>query len=312
MRIETRRLDQSFVQPGVLRQPLAIKGSVILFERLSTGWQLAKDSIDVVRLDKELLLFPVMSGISCLMVVASFAVPLFYTGALDAVPENADDLSGNVLTYVMLFAFYAVNYFVITFFNSALVACAVIRLKGGDPVLRDGFNAALARLPQIIGWALVSATIGVVLRIIESRSERVGQFVAGLLGMAWAVTTYFVVPVLVIEGVGPITSVKRSVGIMRKTWGESLGANFGIGFLTFLLSLVGALPVIGGIALLGAGHTVPGGILIALGIILVLLASLITSALESIILAALYIYAAEGQQPQGFDSELVRTAFAPR
>ncbi len=283
-----------------------------MFQRLSTGWELAKQSIEVLRLDKELLLFPVMSSISCLMVVASFAVPLFYSGAFDAAQENANNLSDNALAYVVLFAFYFLNYFVITFFNSALVACAVIRLKGGDPVLRDGFSAAFARFPQIVGWALVSATVGVVLRIIESKSERVGQFVAGLLGMAWAVTTYFVVPVLVIEGVGPIASVKRSVGIMRKTWGEALSSNFGIGFITFLLSLIGVLPLIGGFALLGAGQTVLGGILIALGIILILLATLITSALESIILAALYIYAAEGEQPQGFDSELVRTAFAPK
>lgn len=281
-----------------------------MFERIATGWNLAKQSLEVLRLDKELLLFPVLSGISCIAVVASFAIPLFYTGALEAAQENPDGITQNALSYALMFAFYFANYFVITFFNSALVACAVIRLKGGDPVLSDGFSAAFSRLPQIIGWALVSATVGLILRVIESRSEKFGQIVSAVLGMAWAVTTYFVVPVLVIEGVGPIQAVKRSVGIMKKTWGESLASNFGLGFINLLMSLVGIIPLIGGIALISTGMTMLGGVLVGCGVILILLASLITSALESIVLAALYIYAAEEKEPQGFDSDLVRTAFA--
>lgn len=283
-----------------------------MFQRLSAGWELAKQSIEVLKLDKELLLFPFLSSISCLAVLASFAIPLFYSGAIQGAGENVESLSQNVISYVVLFAFYFANYFVITFFNSALVACAVIRLKGGDPVVRDGLNAATARLPEILGWAFLSATVGVVLRLIESKSERVGQFVAAMLGMAWAVTTYFVVPVLVIEGAGPIESVKRSVSIMRKTWGESLASNFGIGVLRFLLTLVAALPLMGGFALLAAGQAAPGGALIGVGVILILSVMLVTAALESIILAALYIYAADGDQPRGFDSELVRNAFAPK
>ena len=221
-------------------------------------------------------------------------------------------MTQDALAYVVLFAFYFLNYFVITFFNSALVACAVIRLKGGNPNLGDGFSAAFARFPQIVGWALVSATVGLILRIIESRSERFAQIVAGLLGMAWAVTTYFVVPVLVIEGVGPITSIKRSVDIMKKTWGEALVSKFGIGFITFLIGLLGVVPLFAGIALLSSGQNVLGPVLIGVAVAWFVLASLITSALESIILAALYIYAAEGKQPEGFDSQLVQSAFGPK
>lgn len=283
-----------------------------MFQRIAMGWQLTKQSIQVLRLDKELLLFPLLSGISCLLVLASFAVPAFLSGAFEVVEENQENITQNAVAWVVLFLFYFVNYFVITFFNSALVGCAVIRMKGGDPVVGDGFRAAFARLPQIAGWALVSATVGLLLKLIESRSEKVGQIVAGLLGMAWSITTFFVVPVLVIEGLGPIDSVKRSVTVMRKTWGEALVSNFGIGFLVFLLSLLGILPIVGGIALAGSGSTAIGGVLIGLGVLILITVSLISSALNSIILAALYIYASEDRMPEGFDSNLVRSAFATK
>ena len=159
-----------------------------MFERLANGWELAKNSWQVLRLDKELLLFPLMSGIACLFVLASFAIPLWTTQYVDTVLEEGQPLQ-NVLAYVVLFAFYFVNYFVIVFFNTALIACAIIRFRGGDPTVSDGLRAAISRLPQIVAWALVSATVGVILRVIESYSDKVGQIVAALLGGAWSITT---------------------------------------------------------------------------------------------------------------------------
>lgn len=171
-----------------------------MFERLSTGWAMAKQSFQVLKLDKELLLFPILSGLACVLVLASFATP-FLTGMID-LPEG-DLTTAQQITYSVLgFAFYFVSYFIIIFFNSALVACAIIRLKGGDPTVRDGIGASMARLPQIAGWALVSATVGMILKAIESRSERVGEIVASLLGMAWSITTFFVVPILVVGNWG--------------------------------------------------------------------------------------------------------------
>jgi len=204
-----------------------------MFQRLSTGWHLARQSFHVLRLDKELLLFPLLSGISCMLVLASFAVPLWYTDGLELL--NEDSVTENPVAIAVLFAFYTVNYFVIVFFNSALVACAMIRFKGGDPTVSDGLRAASRRLPQIAGWALVSATVGLILRLIESRSEKIGRIVAGVLGMAWTITTYFVVPVLVVEKAGPVEACKRSVSLMKRTWGESLSASFSAGFINFLL-----------------------------------------------------------------------------
>ncbi|MCH2212623.1 MAG: DUF6159 family protein [Fuerstiella sp.] len=278
-----------------------------MFQRLSTGWQLACQSFHVLRLDKELLLFPLLSGMACMLVLASFAGPLWYTDGMAALEEG--DVTKNPVVLVVMFAFYAVNYFVIVFFNSALVACAMIRFKGGDPTVGDGLRAASRRLPQIAGWALVSATVGLILRIIESRSERVGQFVAALLGMAWTVTTYFVVPILVVEKAGPVEACRRSVSIMKRTWGESLSASFSAGLINFLLGLPGLILIVPGMFLIVNGSPAPGIGLIVAGVVLLLLASLVSSAVNTILLAALYLYATEGNVPEYFDRDLIAHSF---
>ena len=284
---------------------------LIMFERIGRGWNLAMQSWRVLKLDKELLLFPFMSGIACLMVLASFAVPLYNSQYLQVVMKE-EAAPQDPLAYVLLFAFYFVNYFVIVFFNSALVSCAIIRFKGGDPTLGDGLRTSMSRLPQIFGWALVAATVGVILKVIESRSERFGQIVAGLMGMAWSAATYFVVPVIVVEQVGPIDAAKRSLGILRKTWGEALTANFGIGLIVFLASLVAAIPLVLGIIGLVAGQVALGIVGIVIGVALLITVSLISSALNMIVIGGLYLYAKEGVVPEYFDPNLFEGAFAKK
>jgi hypothetical protein len=284
-----------------------------MFERVATGWELAKQSLQVLKLDKELLLFPLLSGVACLLVAASFAIPLWASGYADVLAgEEAAEASNRILGYLLLFLFYLANYFVIIFFNSALVACAIIRFKGGNPNLKDGLSAASSRLPLIFGWAVVTATVGLILRIIESRSERVGQIVAGLLGMAWSAVTYFVVPVIVVEKLGPVAATRRSLSILKKTWGEALTANFGIGLIVFVATLVSMIPIVLGAIVAAKGMVSLGVALIACGILLVLLVSLVSSALNSIIVGALYLYAAEGTVPQQFDDRLFQHAFAEK
>jgi hypothetical protein len=280
-----------------------------MFERMANGWELAKESFGVLKLDKGLLLFPLISLVSCLLVMGSFALPLWNSDYLKVILEDGK-VPEDPVAYVLLFAFYFVNYFVIVFFNSALVACAVIRFQGGDPTVSDGLSAARMRLPQIVAWAAVAATVGMILKLIESRSEKVGQLVAGLLGMAWSVTTYFVVPVLVMEKVGPADAIKRSLAILRKNWGESLAANFGIGLIAFLFLLPAGLLVFVGAVVVGMGNGALGTAIIVLGFVLLILVSLVKTALDSILLAALYLYAVEGDLPRHFNAGLLQHAFA--
>lgn len=282
-----------------------------MFERITNGFSLARQSLHVLMLDKELLLFPLFSGVSCVVVLASFVASLWGSDLVAPI-LNDGQLPEDPLAWVILAAFYFVNYFVIVFFNSALVACAVIRLRGGNPGIGDGLRASLARLPQICGWAAVSATVGLILRVVESRSERVGQIVASVFGLAWTITTYFVVPVLVVEKMGPLDAAKRSLNVVRRTWGEAMTANFGIGLITFLGMLPGIAALIGGVMVLMNGTPAIGIALLAVGVCWLLLVSLTSAALNSILVAALYLYAAEEEVPEGFDRALLSSAFAVR
>ena len=287
-----------------------------MFDRTSAGCNLSKQSWQVLKLDKELILFPLLSGIACLLVTASFAVPVLALVEVDsptsqtATADDSELSPTDVLTLIGALAYYVANYFVIIFFNSALIACALIRFKGGNPTLGDGFSAAFARLPQIFCWALVAGTVGMLLRILQSNSEnRLSRFLIGLLGLAWSSATYFVVPVIVVEKLGPLAAGKRSLEILRSTWGESLGARFGTGCIVALMMLGSFVPVIVGFVCWGIGLPVVGIPLVLAGLGMVMTVVLISSALESIILAALYLYAAEGRIPDQFQGDAFQTAF---
>ena len=279
-----------------------------MFERISRGMELAKQSWHVLQEEKSLVVFPLLSGLACMFVLASFAVPLWFTGYAQQV-LGEEQLQNDPIAWVLLFAFYFVNYFVIVFFNSALISCAIVRFHGGDATVSDGLSAAASRLPQIIAWALVSATVGVILKAIESRSQRVGQIASSLLGAAWSIVTYFVVPVLVVEGLGPIDAVKRSFAILRKTWGESLVSQFSVGLIVTLASLAAIIPGVLGVI---SGNMIAAVIGITISAVLLIVISLVSAALHTIIIAALYLYAAKGEVPRQFDEALLRSAYTQK
>lgn len=281
-----------------------------MFQRLSSGFSLARSSWAVLVKDKHLILFPVVSGFLLLLVLASFLVPLGTLVDWNQFQQQTEANDGKppVWVYPVAFAFYFFNYFVIIFCNSALVSCALMRFNGQEPRLSDGFRMAFSRLPQIFAWALVSATVGMILKAIES-NEKVGRFITSIIGAAWSLMTFFVVPVLVVEKLGPVQAVKRSVSLIGQTWGESLGGRIGIGLVMFLLFLPIILLFVGGAYLLNNGQQAPGIALIVAGVIAVLLHGAISSALNTILMAALYQYASHGKVPDGFEGSHFSTAF---
>jgi hypothetical protein len=282
-----------------------------MFERFATSFALARSSWRVLRLDKQLLIFPVLSGLGCLLVLASFALPFVaHPQWLDFLNNRGQGINHPPpWVYVVAFAYYFCSYFVVIFFNAALISCALVRFNGGTPTLADGFQAAASRLPQIAAWALVSATVGVLLKALENAHEKTGEIVSALLGSAWTVITFFVLPVLVVERVGPVDAVRRSLEILRRTWGEALIGNMGIGFFVFLLALpwIG-LSIIGGMVCM-AGATALGAIILALAVAYLLVWLAIGPALNGIFLGALYQYAANGQIPEGFEPGVMKRAF---
>ena len=272
--------------------------------KITRTWSLMSECWQVLKQDKSLLLFPLISGICCLLLLASFAIPIYTTGAWEP-PGHDATTQRQVAYYGTLFAFYVCNYFIVVFFNAAIVACAAIRLGGGNPTIADGLRAATSRLPVIAGWALVSGTVGLVLRIIEDRSEKVGQIVAGLLGMAWTIVSFLVVPILVVENKGPLAALKDSTALLKRTWGEQLVSNFSFGMIFFLL----AIPAFG-LILLGFYLTGAVAMIACMGLaaVYLIVLALVQSALQAIFQAALYLYARDGHVPAGFHAEVLETA----
>jgi hypothetical protein len=276
-----------------------------MFDSIGRSWELAKGSFRVLRSDKELLLFPLLSFIALLVVSISFFLPFMWVGGI----TSAQNGETNIASYVVAFIFYVVSYTVTFFFQTALVGAAMIRLDGGDPTLGDGFRIAFSRLPKIIVYAVIAATVGMILRWISQRAGIVGQIVGGILGFAWSVATFLVVPVLVVENVGPFEAIKRSTGYLKRTWGEQLIGNVGIGLVFGVLMM---LVIFAGGALLyflfQASVTLGLVGVVAL-ILLVGILALIGSALGGIFTASVYRYATKGDGGSMFNNEVLATAF---
>lgn len=269
----------------------------------SRSWSLVKASWAVLRSDSELIVFPITALIANIVVMISFAFPAYLSGLFDDSGERGP------LGYVLLFAFYVVSALVTFFCNTALVGAALIRLRGGDPTLADGWNIAKSRLPQIIGYALISATVGVVLRTLSERAGFIGRIVISFIGLAWSLATFLVVPILAVEGIGPIDAVKRSSQLLRQTWGEQITGNLSMGFAMVVIALG---IVAGGVALImlavASGVTALIFAVIALMILAFVALGVIGSALSSIYTAALYEYATRGHTA-AFAPEMIQSAF---
>ena len=171
-------------------------------ERFGRSWDLLKSCIAVLREDKELLLFPVLSGLSSLLVLATFALPLFITRAFS-------DGFG-VFGAAVGFAFYFSQYLVIFYFNAALVGAALKRLEGGNPTFSDGIGIANGNLAAILGYAAIAATVGMLLKSGRRRNGMLQSIVRSLAGMAWTLGTFLVVPVLVSRKIGPLDAIAES------------------------------------------------------------------------------------------------------
>ncbi len=281
-----------------------------MFTRFSRSWELIKASGEVLRQDKELLLFPFFSAIATLLVLATFILPLVMTGAL----EQVEGQSGDEAAYaVVVFLFYLVQYFIIFFFNSALVGAAMIRLDGGDPTVSDGLRIARSRFVQILGYAAIAATVGLILRMIEERAGFIGRWIVGLLGVAFTVATFLTVPILVSRDVGPVDAVKESAALLKKTWGENIIGNGGMGFVFFLFYL--GVAALGFVLVFMAASTDSGavmGLVVAMIALAFIALALVQAALQGVYSAALYRYATQGNAGEAFSSALLGEAFRPK
>ena len=262
---------------------------------IGRGFRLVKASWGVVRSDKELLLLPVFSFLSILVVSVIFGLGAFGVG----IPKQGE--SPSPALYVLAFCAYVALWFVAIFFNAAVIGTAMKRLKGEDAKISHGLALARQHIRVIFIWAIVTATVGVILRAVQERAGIFGRFI----GVAWNVITFFVVPVLLFEEAGAIDAIKRSASLFKQRWGEQSIGNATIGIAMLLIAipvltvgtlLVEAVPVVGVIFLV-----VAIGLFAAIG-----------AALSGVFNAALYRFATTGESSGAFTQEDLNALFRPR
>jgi hypothetical protein len=278
-----------------------------MIERFSRSWALLKASFEVLKQDKELLVFPLCAAIATILIAASFFIPVWQTGLLAR--ADVDQVAQTQLV-IWGFLFYLSQYFIVFFFNTALVGAALIRLNGGDPTVADGLRIAREKFLPILGYAAIAATVGIILRAIEERVGLIGKIVVGMIGVAFTVATFLVVPLLVTRNIGPIDAIKESATLLKKTWGENIIVNGGLSLIFFVIYFVMAFVFI--TLLIGAGSISSaigvGGVLV-LAFFAFVTVALIQAALQGIYAAALFQYATAQQSSAGFDATALQSAF---
>ena len=268
--------------------------------RISGTITIAKSSWRMLKADKELLLLPLLSIVAAVVVAATFLWPLLFRGGEGDPGLGAGD-------YVLFLVLYFVLSYIPIFFNVALVSAAHERLSGGDPTVRSALRGALGLAFRILPWALVAASISAILRALEERANILGKIVISLLGAAWSVITFLVLPIMVVERIGVRDAFRRSIQLFRGTWGENITAHVGFSLLGF----VAALP---GIASVGFAFAGEGGLpFLLLGSIWLLAVTVVFATLSGIFQTVLYHYAVDGVVPSGyFQEEVLGHAFQPR
>jgi len=248
------------------------------FDRLSNGWQISMNSFKVLKENKQLIIFPILSGLSLLMIIGSFVIVALAGAGWDFSNVSKPD---SLESYAVIFLFYIINYFIVVYFNTALIHCTTLYFKGEEVTVRKGLDFSFSRIGAIFSWALFAGTVGTILKIIQDSVGSLGKIITGLIGVVWSIATFFVVPVIAYENLGPIGAFKRSMQLMKQKWGESLSAGFSFGLIQFLGIIMIAL-----FAFLGALiHPVVGIVIGVLGISLLLA---VISAAQSIFISAVY------------------------
>jgi hypothetical protein len=249
------------------------------FTRLSTGFTLFKNSFAVLKENKQLVIFPILSGISLLLVMASFIVSIFAANSWNFEAINID---GTTTQYVLIFLFYFVNYFIVVFFNMALIHCTHLYFQGEEVDIKKGIQYSMSRIGTIFSWALFAATVGTILKAIQENAGFIGKIITGIIGVTWNVATFFVIPVMAYENVNPISAVKRSALLMKNKWGESAAASFSFGLVQFIGIIAVGLPLF----FLGALINPVAGVALALIGVYIVIA--VISAAEMIFISAIY------------------------
>jgi len=278
----------------------------VLVGTFRQAWAYVKLSWSVLAKDTGILIFPILSTCATLLVLVPFVVA--NRVAFEAAKGTHGMLSPSL--YAQIFLLYLACSFIIVFSNSAMVACASICLSGGTPKVADGFAAACRNLPRIVVWSIIAGTVGFLLALVKRRDDGIiNQIVASIIGVAWTVATFFIIPVIILENCDIFAAFKRSADLFRRQWGTTVVGNVGLSafFVPFWIAPL-VLVILGQrVGVLPWAALLP--FFVVCGIYYVIL-GLVQSALEEIFVVVAYQHASGTGNPQDVDPQFVTTAFS--
>lgn len=271
-------------------------------KRIRRGWALTKKSWALLNGHRELVRFPLYGGIATIILGLVFLGP----GAF-ALDKHTYGI-GVPLVVIGIYVLSVVG----IYFSVGLAACADLIFRGQNATVSDGIAVANSRFSQICGWAALSTAIALIIGVLENQGGALGDIAGRLIGTAWSLVTFLAVPVIAIEGPGPLATLKRSGVLFKQRWGQQITGNLAIGGIVFL---IGFLP---GVLLIAAGVIIwpsagfAGALLVVIGALVVCVALLISKALSGVFGVALYRYALEGEVVGGFTQEDLESAVKPK
>ena len=284
-------------------------------DRFKRSWDLTKKTFHVMSHDKEIMLFPILSAVFSVILFLLLIFPVILT-------YFASSYQGAAVPglYLGVFAFYFIAAFTATFFNAGVVHIAKTRFEGGDATFMDGIRAGFKNFKHILGWSVLTATVGLILNILTSQAEEkggilgmIGKIVVSLIGLVWAIVSIFVVPAMVIKGIGPIDALKSSVKAVRKTWGESLIKYYGLGMIKGIIVFISAIIfVVPAIFMFMGGDNVSGFVFIGIFVLILTIVTVIFSSANTVFDTALFLYADTGKVPSFYDKEVIEKAFVSK
>ncbi len=275
------------------------------FTKIKNGWNLGMTSLEVIKDNPKLLFFPLLSGMTILLVLSTFVGGILnIAGANPDILNNLNNEHTNSYIFPIAgFIFYLISFFIVIFFNVALVHNARLVFDGEDPTVGDGIRYAQSRIGAIFSWSVLAATVAVILKTVREKGGLIGNILGSIAGALWSFGTYFVVPVLAYENLSPMDALRKSVDMMKKNWGEAIGANFSFGIFSFLGFIVAMV-----VTFLLLYLQINPIIAIGLGVLLFILTILASEAAKTVFLAAAYQYLHD--EPHGpFDDDLLDSSF---
>jgi hypothetical protein len=272
---------------------------------------IAKESWNLMVKDKEVMLFPIISSLVSFVVIGIICSIFFLVslnGNWSEIENTQRTSSGTDILYALIV--YFITFFITIFFQTGIITIVHARLNGQDLNFSDGMRNAVRKSGKIMKWALVAATVGVILRLIAERSKILGRIVIALLGAVWSILTFFIAPVLILEDLSIKDSLKKSALVIKQVWGETVIVNVGVGLFFMMLILAGTLLYFVLLIVSGIMMLVPLIIVLTvLWIIFIIGMAIISSTLDVIFQLVLYEYATTGKLPAGFSQEVISMAF---